>query len=192
MAAPSLTTLLLGRNRQSHTSKKEENAMWKPCMYVLACALMVWACDMAVASPAPELPLPNEAEYTAGVNAWLEQQNAGRAADQLRWQRTVAGVSSALVLGFLVFVWHTWRLRKPLAFRISRLLLWTPGFLLAGAWFLSPLLLAATALAPVILGIWWKRVLSWWELGVGTVLCLAMLAGVWAVFSVLGGLGAGL
>ena len=166
--------------------------MWKPCIHLLACALMAWACDMAVASPAAELPLPNEAEYTAEVNAWLEQQNAKSAADQLRWQRTVAGVSSALVLGFLALVWHTWRLRKPLAFRISRLLLWAPCFLLAGAWFLSPLLLAATALAPAILGIWWKRVLSWWELGVGTVLCLAMLAGVWAVFSVLAGLGAGL
>ena len=158
--------------------------MWKSCMYVLACALMAWVCDMAVASPAPELPLPNEAAYTAKVNAWLQQQNEEKAADQLRWQRTAAGVSSALVLGFLVFVWHTWRLRKPLTVRISRLLLWTPCFLLAGAWFFSPLLLAATALAPAILGIWWKRVLSWWELGVGTVLYLAALAGVWAVFSV--------
>lgn len=166
--------------------------MWKPCIYVLACALMAWTCDMAVASPAPELPLPNEAEYTAEINAWLNQKNAGRAADQLRWQRIAVGVSSALVLGFVAFVWHTLRLREPLAFRISRLLLWTPSFLLAGAWFLSPLLLVATALAPAILGIWWKRVLSWWELGVGTALCLAMLAMVWVVFSVLAGLGTGL
>lgn len=166
--------------------------MWKPCMYVLACALMALACDMAVASPASELPLPNEAEYTAGINAWLDQKNAGRAADQLRWQRIVAVVSSALVLGFVAFVWHTLRLRKPFAFRISRLLLWIPCFLLAGAWFYSALLLVATALAPAILGIWWKRALSWWELGVGTVLCLAMLAVMWVVFSVLAGLGTGL
>lgn len=166
--------------------------MLKPCMHILVCALMVSAGDMAVASSAPELPLPNEAEYTAEINAWLDERNAGKAADQLRWQRTVAGVSSALVLGFAVFVWHTWRLRKPLVFRISRLLLWTPCFLLAGGWFLSPLLLAGTTLVPVILGIWCKRALSWWELGVGTGLCLAMLAVIWMVFSVLGGLGKGL
>ena len=166
--------------------------MWKPCLLVVICALMAGACDMAVASPVPELPLPNEAEYTAQVNAWLEQQNAGRAADQLRWQRIVAGVSTGLVLGFVVFVWHTWRLRKTLTFRISRLLLWTPCFLLAGAWFFSPLLLAATALALAIPWIWWRHALSWWELGLGTFLNVAMLAGVWTVFSVLAGLGTGL
>ena len=165
--------------------------MWKPCLLVVICVLMAGACDMAVASPVPELPLPNEAEHTAEINAWLDERNAGRATEQLRWQRIVAGVSSALVLGFVVFVWQTWRLRKSLVFRISRLLLWTPCFLLAAAWF-WPLLLAGTTLAPVILGIWWKRALSWWELGVGTVLCLAMLAVIWMVFSVLGGLGRGL
>lgn len=138
-----------------------------------------------------ELPLQNEAEYTAGINEWLDHNRRQREEGQAQYERVTIGVVLALVVGFLGLLLHTWRSGRPMAFKISRVLLWAPLFLLAGVWFFPSIILVVLGCAPVLVGVWWRRALSWWELSIASALYLPALVFTWLVFRTLAGMGSG-
>jgi hypothetical protein len=145
----------------------------------------------AVRAASRELPLQNEAEYTAGINEWLDHNRRQREEGQAQYERVTLGVVSALVVGFLGLLLHTWLSGRPMAFKVSRVLLWAPLFVLAGLWFFPAMILVAMGWAPVLIGIWWRRALSWWELSIASALYLPALVFTWLVFRTLAGMGGG-
>lgn len=171
---------------------------------VLLCGALALGCAGAMAQALPgagptsaasvapmDLPLKNEAGYTADINEWLDHNRRQREEGQVRHGRITIGVVSALVAGFLGLLLHTWRSGRPMAFKISRVLLWAPLFLLAGVWFFPSIILVAIGCAPVLLGVWWRRALSWWELSIASALYLSALVFTWLVFRTLAGMGGG-
>ncbi|MBB6558309.1 hypothetical protein HNP48_000973 [Acidovorax soli] len=149
--------------------------------------------ELAPARPAAsyELPLPNEAEYTAQLNAHLQAAHEDRERRRERARWISAGCVSGLLISFTVLAGWALRSRQPRAVRLSRLALWTPCLLLACAWFFPWSLFAAAALAPVFALVWWRRALPWWELGLATALYLPALVFTWLVFRTLARMGAG-
>ncbi len=145
----------------------------------------------AARAASSERPLPNEAEYTAEINEWLDHNRRQREEGQVRHERITIGMVSSLVAGFLGLLLHTWRSGRPMAFKISRVLLWAPLFLLAGVWFFPSIVLVAMGCAPVLLGVWWRRALPWWELSIASALYLSALVFTWLVFRTLAGMGGG-
>lgn len=144
------------------------------------------------ASTAPlDLPLKNEAEYTARLNADLQAAHEDRERRRERARWISAACVSGLVIGFAALSGWALRSRQPRVVRLSRLALWTPCLLLASAWFFPWSLYAAAALAPVFAVVWWKRALPWWELGVASALYLPALVFTWLVFRTLAGMGGG-
>ncbi|UXY13755.1 hypothetical protein N8I74_10520 [Chitiniphilus purpureus] len=146
--------------------------------------------DTPLATPAASaasvsLPLADEAAYTAEINAWLERQRREQEAYLVRQAWIARGVLLGLTAGFAVFALAVWRTGRPPLFKASRILLWTPCFLLAATWFFPMLIIAVLAFAPVLPWLWWKRVLPWLELAAASVLYLTALGGLWLVFSTL-------
>lgn len=170
---------------------------------LLLCGGLVLACAGAMAQPqtgegpataasaAPlDLPLKNEAEYTARLNAELQaaHEDRERRRERVRW--ISAATLSGLAIGFVALAWWAVRSRQARVVRLSRMVLWTPCMLLASAWFFPWSLYAAAAFAPAFPVAWWKRALPWWELGVASVLYLPALVFTWFVFKALAGMGA--
>lgn len=161
------------------------------CAGAMAQALTGEGPATAASVAPPDLPLKNEAEYTADINEWLDHTRRLQEEGRVRHKRITIGVVSALVAGFLGLLLHTWRSGRPMAFKVSRVLLWAPLFLLAGVWFFPSTILVVMGCAPVMLGVWWRRALSWWELSVASALYLSALVFTWLVFRTLAGMGGG-
>ena len=181
-----------------------QNLVWGWLGRMLLCGALALGCAGAMAQaltgegPAtaapvapPDLPLKNEAEYTADINEWLDHTRRLQEEGRVRHWRITIGVVLALVAGFLGLLLHTWRSGRPMAFKISRVLLWAPLFLLAGVWFFPSIILMVMGCAPVMLGVWWRRALSWWELSIASALYLPALVFTWLVFRTLAGMGGG-
>ena len=145
----------------------------------------------AQAPASRELPLRNEEEYTAQLNAQLQaaQEDRERRRERSRWVAVVT--LSGLVIAFVALAGWALRSRQPRAVRLSRLALWTPCLPLASAWFFPWSLYAAAAGVAALVVVWGKRALPWWELGVATALYLPALVVTWLVFKTLAGMGAG-
>ncbi|MBV7543855.1 hypothetical protein [Acidovorax sp. sic0104] len=157
----------------------------------LVATLLAWQTAMAANSPEPVLmppPTADELARTAEINAWLDAKRAAQEASRVRDRWVSAAVFLALAAGFVTLVWRTWRSERPPVFKRSRVVLWAPCFLLASAWWFPPSLLAAIALAPALLWVWWTRALSWRELCTASALYVCAAGGLWTVFSVLAGL----
>ena len=170
----------------------------------LLCGALVLAGPGAMAQPqsvqapaatasaaALDLPLKNEEEYTARLNAELQAAHEDRERRRARAQWISTATLSGLLIAFAALVGWTLRSRQPRVVRLSRLALWTPCLLLASAWFFPWSLYGAAALAPAFAVVWWKRALPWWELGVATVLYLPALVFTWFVFTTLAAMGRG-
>lgn len=170
---------------------------------LLLCGGLVLACAGAMAQPQPgegpataasaaplDLPLKNEAEYTARLNAEFQAAHEDRERRRERARWISAATLSGLAIGFVALAWWAVRSRQARVVRLSRMALWTPCMLLASAWFFPWSLYAAAAFAPAFPVVWWKRALPWWELGVASVLYLPALVFTWFVFKALAGMGA--
>ncbi|MBB6558308.1 hypothetical protein HNP48_000972 [Acidovorax soli] len=168
--------------------------------HLLLCAAF-WLCaGLACANGAPR---PGEAEASApvlahampvasqGISSVNADENApgySAYAVYMEQQRRLGiRIAWGLALAFAVFAGLTLRSRQPRLVRFSRMALWTPCFLLAGAWFFPAALLVATVFAPAIAVAWWKRALSWWELGIGSALYLPTVLIGWAVLLAMAG-----
>ncbi|RQO81804.1 hypothetical protein [Acidovorax sp. FJL06] len=163
---------------------------------VFAFIASVWGAGFAWAAtgdPALSMPPPTQEELarTAEINAWLDEKRAAQEASRIRHRWVTAGVALGLTVGFIALVRRTWRSGRSLAFKCSRVLLWAPCFLLASVWWFPPSLWVAFAWAPALVWVWWKRALSWWELGVASALYLSALVFTWLVFRTLAAMGAG-
>lgn len=158
---------------------------------VFAAALLACGCVGAVESVTMPPPTQEEIDWAREINARLDAQRIAheQSLERQRWIRAV--VPPGLLAGWAIFVVLAWRGARPLAARRSRVLLWTPCFLLAAAWCFPQLLLVALGLLPVLAWVWWKRALPWWEVGTASALYLPALALTWVVFRTLAAMGRG-
>ena len=166
--------------------------LWLLCGgLVLACAGALAQPQTAASATALDLPLKNEAEYTAQLNAELKAAHEARERHRVRMRWVAAATLSCLAIGLAALVVWALRSRQPRAVRLSRLVLWVPCLLLASAWFFPWSLYAAGVFAPAFPVVWWKRALPWWELGLASVLYLPALLLTWFVFKTMAAMGAG-